>query len=319
MDDGPPEPLAFLVVDPRTPREHLVPIQDRLVIGRERLDSVDQRGRLVIEDESVSRTHLEIRLQVERDQAWVLDMSTNGTRVNGSRIERSVPVQIRPGDRLRVGGTELEFRSRQFTADHSHDPFETVKDIRTEQMLMAVGDVVSFSTISQYTDERTLLQGIDTLYSELRRLLARHRGTVSNYVGDAFFATWEVASVPDAAARAVSFALDAVDSVTGIGPLLPLRDPSGQPVRMGWGISLGPAAVSSVTGMLVTVLGDSTNVAFRLSGLAGRDGWPDVVVTAAVQAEASGGFAFTQGAEVEVKGRVGRETVHGARRLDARR
>ena len=37
--------------------------------------------------------------------------------------------------------------------------------------------------------------------------------------------------------------------------------------------------LSLLTGMFVTVLGDATNVAFRLSALAGRDGRPDVLAT----------------------------------------
>jgi adenylate cyclase len=51
--------------------------------------------------------------------------------------------------------------------------------------------------------------------------------------------------------------------------------------------------VSRLTGMLVTVLGDATNVAFRLSGLAGRDGRPDVLVTDAVHRATAASFAFT--------------------------
>ena len=53
---------------------------------------------------------------------------------------------------------------------------------------------------------------------------------------------------------------------------------------MGFGIGAGRAAVSMMAGAIVTVLGDATNVTFRLSGIASRSGWPDVVVTAAVHA-----------------------------------
>ena len=72
---------------------------------------------------------------------------------------------------------------------------------------------------------------------------------------------------------------------------------------MGWGVALGPAAVSQLTGMLVTVLGDATNVAFRLSGLAGRDGRPDVLVTDVVHRVTSVAFAFTSPSAIQVKGR----------------
>ena len=143
-------------------------------------------------------------------------------------------------------------------------------------MAMVVGDILGFSTIAEHTDDRVLLENIDRLYAELRQILAQHNGTLSNYVGDAFFATWEAAATPDAVRAAVNFAVEAAETVPGIAADLDVRDPGGGPLRMGWGVASGTAAVSLMTGMLVTVLGDATNVAFRLSGIAGRDGRPDV-------------------------------------------
>jgi len=84
---------------------------------------------------------------------------------------------------------------------------------------------------------------------------------------------------------------------------------------MGWGVACGPAAVSLLTGMLVTVLGDATNVAFRLSGLAGRDGRPDVLVTDAVRRAAPAGFAYTAPSTIYVKGRTQPVEAMGASRL----
>ncbi len=245
----------------------------------------------------------------------MVDMSRNGTRLNGSRIERSVPMQVKPGDRLTVGPKDLEFRSERFASPSSHDPFRTLKELTTGQMVMVVGDVISFSTISQYTDEAVLLQGIDTVYSQLRRSLARHHGVLSNFVGDAFFASWELPSRPDAAEQAVSFALESNERVREVAPALALRDPSDKPIRMGWGISSGPAAVTTGTGGLTTVLGDTTNVAFRLAGIAGRGGWSEVIVTEAVHRQVSGIFRFSDRHEVAVKGRAGEVAVYGVQHL----
>jgi class 3 adenylate cyclase len=66
----------------------------------------------------------------------------------------------------------------------------------------------------------------------------------------------------------------------------------------------------------MTVLGDATNVAFRLSAIAGRDGWSDVIVTRAVQEGLTGRFEFTEPHEVAVKGRMGTVAVYGARPLE---
>jgi len=67
--------------------------------------------------------------------------------------------------------------------------------------------------------------------------------------------------------------------------------------------------------MLVTVLGDATNVAFRLSAIAGRDGRAGVLVTQAVHRATSEGFAFTPPSAIQVKGRTQAVEVLGASRL----
>jgi class 3 adenylate cyclase len=307
----------MLVVAPDHAEERSVPVYDWLVVGRE-CAGIEERRRLLIEDPAVSRTHLELRLDFDRDQAWLTDHSTNGTRLNGQRMERSIAVRIKPGDRVRLGDAELQFRSRRFMAAAASGAPGVVQDLNTiraiavTDMVMVVGDIIGFSTIAERTDEN-----IDRLYAELRRILSLHHGTLSNYVGDAFFATWEAeaGAASDAARAALSFAVEAAETMPRIAAGLDVRDPGGGPVRMGWGVAAGPAAVSQLTGMLVTVLGDATNVAFRLSGLAGRDGRPDVLVTGAVHHATGASFAFTPPSALSVKGRSQAVEVLGASRL----
>ena len=324
---------ATLVLAPDRAGEQPTPVYDWLLVGRE-CGGVDERHRLLIDDPAVSRTHLELRLDLELDQAWLTDHSTNGTRLNGQRLERSIPVRLKPGDRVRLGGAELQFRSRRFAAGPgaaapgpARDP--TIREISVTNMVMAVGDIIGFSTIAETAGDRVLLENIDRLYAGLREILARHHGTLSNYVGDAFFATWEAAArdgaAPEEAAAgggtldparsAVAFTVEAAETMPLIAAGLDLRDPGGGPLRMGWGVALGPAAVSQLTGMLVTVLGDATNVAFRLSGLAGRDGRPGVLVTDAVYRATPAAFAFTSPSAIQVKGRSQPVRVLGASRL----
>jgi adenylate cyclase len=378
---------AVLVVSPAGADQQLVPVYDRLVVGRV-CAGVDEGQRLLIDDRTISRLHLEVWLDLERDEAWLTDHSTNGTRLNGRRIERLVPVQMQPGDRMLAGQTELEFRSARFGAGAgkgkraAHDGTTTVLHVAVNQMVMVVGDVVSFSTIAETTDDRVLLENIERLFTALRQILLRHHGTLSNFAGDAFFATWEADTTggrgsagpgpaghtpgvhtpgvhtpavhtpavhtpagrgtddstdggaddpggagDEAPRAAVAFALEAAATVPKVAAGLDLRDPSGGLLRMGWGVSFGQAAVSRLGGPLGAVLGDATNVAFRLSGIAGRDGWPDVLVTDAVRrAIVTGGdasphpagetgFAFTPLPPVQVKGRRQLVEVLGAGQL----
>jgi hypothetical protein len=72
-------------------------VGDTLVIGR------DHDANLVLEDPAVSRRHLMLRRE---PRGWsVTDLrSTNGTYVNGWRIERA---DLKPGDELQVGDTRM--------------------------------------------------------------------------------------------------------------------------------------------------------------------------------------------------------------------
>lgn len=306
-------PLAFVAVNPGTSDEREVPIRDVLVVGREA--TVDKSRQLLIEDPVVSRRHLEIRLDPDDDVAFVFDTSTNGTKLNGNRIERARDVRLRPGDRVTVGSVVLEFRAERFQGIPTRQgaSTSTIKEVKLSRLAMVAGDILGYSTISQYTDENTLLASVDVLYARLCELLEKHGGTLNNYVGDAFFAVWDADDHAEAPERALSFAVAAVDLVRSVAPQLALRTPGDEPIEMGWGVEIGPAAVSTFTGLHIVVLGDATNVAFRLSALAGREGRPDVLATKRIQAEVGGRFEFAAPEEVQVKGRSGTELVFGVR------
>ena len=70
-----------------------------VLIGRSR------RCDFVVKDPSVSRRHA---LLIRGDEDWTLyDLgSTNGTRINGWRVERAT---LKAGDELELGGTRFRF------------------------------------------------------------------------------------------------------------------------------------------------------------------------------------------------------------------
>ena len=86
---------ALLVGDGRRSVLH----GNRTVIGRSRDCDV------VVSDPNVSRRHAEVR---HSEDGWaVVDLdSTNGVKVNGRRVDHA---PLRPGDRIRIGVTELTF------------------------------------------------------------------------------------------------------------------------------------------------------------------------------------------------------------------
>jgi adenylate cyclase len=305
-------PQAVLVMHPGTEREQLIPIDDHLVVGRV-CGGVDDQHRLVLDHDAISRRHLEIRLDTARDCAVVTDFSTNGTRLNGVRIEQRTAIPLRSGDELAVGPIELEFRSAHLLSGCGFDERETVRKLSVMPTVIVVGDIVDFSRISEYTESGTLFQALDRLFHELRALVVQSQGTPNSYPGDALLALWDLEHVAHAPARAVEFALAAQARLTTLAPELPLRDPDGQPVRMGWAVSLGDVAVSALTGAHIAVIGDTANVAFRVAGIAARRGFPDVLVTAATHGALGGAFAYDSPMRVRVKGRIEPVGVVGVR------
>lgn len=90
--------------------EHTIAIQDRIVIGR-----VDHRtdflpdlnlARYAAWEKGVSRLHAAINR--EGDQLFLVDLaSTNGTYLNGERLDPREPHLLRDGDRICLGLFEL--------------------------------------------------------------------------------------------------------------------------------------------------------------------------------------------------------------------
>jgi hypothetical protein len=71
----------------------------RVVLGR------SKEADIRVPDENISRRHAEVRL--EDDGYWIVDLgSTNGTLVNGKRVDRA---RLEDKDRITLGSTEIVF------------------------------------------------------------------------------------------------------------------------------------------------------------------------------------------------------------------
>jgi len=285
-----------------------VPIFDQLFVGRECAGIAEQR-RLVINDPGMSRNHLEIRLDATTDRAFLIDTSTNGTLLNGVRIERAVLVPIRPNDQIRIGDVALRFLSDRFDADAQTGTDFTEARIIEEVMVLVVGDITNYSTISEVTDNKVIAESLNRLWGELRRVLRAHHGTLNHYAGDALYAVWGLRTLPNANDLAVDFALAANQTVEKLAPSLPLRDPDGSPIHMGWAVVQGRAAIAAMSRTVEAVIGDATNVAFRLAGIAGRAGRAAVLVTDGVQTFVEGQYVWGPAERVQIRGRQGMLTV----------
>jgi adenylate cyclase len=310
-------PFGFVTVDPEGPDKTVKPLIERLFVGRECIGVDDQHKILLQGDPAISRNHFEIRIDPETSHAVVVDTSSNGVRLNGVRIERAAPVPLSDGDEIQVGSRKLHFslhRQGATVRPERHAELSTFTASTAMTMVMIVGDLINYSTVSEQVDPDTLARSIHVLYQRLRQLLTEHRGTLVDYVGDAFFASWELDSDPVAVDHALSFALAAEVVVRECTPSLDIHYADGTPMGMGWAATLGPVMMSLMPGSVVMVIGDAVNVGFRIAALAGRQGRPSVLAAQSVRDAAGTSFSFGTGETVLVKGRVGEETIYGVSR-----
>ncbi len=105
----------WVVVNPGSPRESVVQLEEVLLVGRDPA-RVEPSRRLVLDDPAISREHLELRRDPERGVVLV-DMSTNGTRVNGNSVEPGEPVALRDGDVIELGDERLHYRAPPADSD----------------------------------------------------------------------------------------------------------------------------------------------------------------------------------------------------------
>jgi hypothetical protein len=99
---GTDSPVELVLLERGKPREAFRLDKDRVSIGR--LDESD----IALADPGVSRRHAEVRWQ--DGEYVVVDLgSTNGTMVNESTITERT---LKPGDRITIGRSVLEFRRR---------------------------------------------------------------------------------------------------------------------------------------------------------------------------------------------------------------
>ena len=124
--------------------ERIVAIERRLVVGRDCV-GVRAEQRLVVDDPAVSRNHLEVLVD-SKGAASLVDMSTNGTRVNDTTVARGAPVALADGDRIALGGLRLTFRTsdqRDATGEALH---RTIRELEAGRLTAVSRDALGALT-----------------------------------------------------------------------------------------------------------------------------------------------------------------------------
>ncbi len=139
---------------------------------------------------------------------------------------------------------------------------------RTVTVLFA--DIRGFTHFSEQHPPDRVVEVLNSLFSELTRIIFRHKGTFDKYLGDAIMAFYGAPiSSDDDALRALQTALGMQKSFEE------LKKQNGDLAELGLGIGLdsGEVVVGNIGSEKVmdyTVIGDTANVAKRLQELADR-------------------------------------------------
>ncbi len=293
---------------------HHVNVIERLYIGRV-CQGVPADKRIIIRDVNVSRDHAVITCV--GSALTIKDSSRNGTWVNSVRITSGGEQKLISGDFVHIGSTKLHVVFSE-QSDHDNpndiDLTETTRVLsRQETLTHLVADIRGFSTLVQQTESSLLFEALSQLYESLTNIVHENRGTVKDFAGDAIFAFWEHNDENDLVAvqHACHAALLQQQAATALFSNLPEKFSKLRHLELGWGIATGSVTVShyGVRPENLALVGDSTNLAFRLSGLANKELSSTVVICHKTAKMVEQFMLVTPLGEVDTKGRTGKEVV----------
>ena len=125
-------------------------------------------------------------------------------------------------------------------------------------------DVAGFTTMTEASGPRRVVGVLNAFFDEATTIINRHDGVVTQFIGDAIMATFNLpAEDPEHAAKAVSAALDIVE-LTG------KQEFNGKTLAIRAGIATGPVIAGSVGGggrQAYSLYGEAVNLSARLEAL----------------------------------------------------
>ncbi|MHB1308809.1 MAG: FHA domain-containing protein [Limisphaerales bacterium] len=244
----------------------LVPVVGNCGLGR------GSGNEVVLSDNRVSRRHAIIHAQSE-SEFWLVDLgSSNGTYLNGRRVNQ--PVRLRERDRFAVGPFTMTFRPPLDSGGpltRADTGQATLVDIRTARCWLLVADIAGSTALSQSLPPDQLAVLIGGWFLKCREAIETRGGLINKYLGDGFFAYWTAA---DGSAAAVASA------ILQLRQLQELARPAFRQVLHVGSVSVGGAATMGEE----SLSGPAVNFVFRLEKLAGGLHQPRVLSEPAANA-----------------------------------
>ncbi len=294
---------------------HSVAIRDRVYLGRT-CHGVPAAKRILIDDPDISRDHAVITWN--QGVLTIMDASRNGTRINGVRATPGVEQPLSDRDVISLGTHcyTVKLTQRATVAPNPEEVAETHTLAIDEVVTHLVADVRNYSTLAQNSSPSQVCTLVTQLFDTLSPIVHDHHGTIKDYAGDAIFAYWEHGPTAhtEPALNACHAARAQLAACQELAALAHQRgDQELAAVRIGWGIATGTVTLShyGVRQDNVAIVGDATNLAFRLSGLANKDVPVPIVLCHHTARLLGDALALNDLGTVHTKGRQGKERVFG--------
>ena len=288
-------------------------IVDKIFIGRS-CKGIDPQKRILVCNAQVSRDHAVISRRAKR--LTIKDMSKNGTWVNGIRLAAGASSDLADEDTISVGGVSIKVYAladdtvTQESAILTDGTMVTPTEVVVTNL---VADVREFSAFSQAHASADVYALMKEIFDTFSSIVFNFKGTIKDYAGDAVYAFWDhhVEPVSRQAVLACQAAIQQDQAINEIRTTLSGKNVAAANLEMGWGITTGKVTLSHYGSRAadLALVGDCTNLAFRLSGIANKDMSDKIIICSQTADLVRDDFALQDLGTIPIKGRKGKEHV----------
>ena len=308
-------PIPYLEWIDKNDQVQRLEIVDKVFIGRS-CKGVDPQKRILVPDVQVSRDHAVISRRAKGLQ--ITDRSKNGTWVNGVRLAAGSSSDISDGDIISIGERSFHVHTWDDTTDVKDKAILTAGTIVTPSEVVVtnvVADVREFTTFSQAYDSSDVYSLMKEIFGTFSTIVSKFKGTIKDYAGDAVYAFWDhyLEPINGQAVLACQAAIHQMQTVKEIRAKMSGKGIDADNLQMGWGITTGKVTMSHYGSRSadLALVGDCTNLAFRLSGMANKELSHKIVICALTADLVRGELPVKDLGSVPIKGRKGKEHVFG--------
>ena len=294
-------------------------IIDKVFIGRS-CSGIDPQKRILVDNAQVSRDHAVISRRAKSIK--IKDMSKNGTWVNGIRLAAGASSDLADQDVISVGGISITVNAQSGDAVTQERAILTAGTMVTPTEVVVtnvVADIREFSTFSQAHASADVYALMKEVFDAFSSIVVNCKGTIKDYAGDAVFAFWDhhVEPVRPQAVLACQAALQQGQALNEIRSRLSAHNIAAANLEMGWGITTGKVTLSHYGSRAadLALVGDCTNLAFRLSGIANKDLSDKIIICSQTADLVREDFTLHDLGTIPIRGRRGQERVFGLKTI----